>query len=170
MSFSGTGFASKKALTSAAYHIDPKYAERYAHERYLLTDCDQCVDPNTLTFDQYHRQADPYTLTRTQQGNCSALDPLLNLQNWLVRENNVDRTFIHHDLAGGYMYDTLGLGRNLQQTYTGGTEDGKGGWYRINMPREAQGSCDNMPDQHYHTDSCRGNKTLGVENVYRYNG
>ncbi len=163
-------FSTKKALTSAAYHIDPKQAERYAHERYNLTDCDQCVDPNQLTFDQYHRQADGYTLTRTQQGNCSALDPLHNLQNWLIRENNVDRTFIHHDLAGGHSYDTQGQGRNLQQSYAGGLENGQGGWYRINMPRDPQGCCDNTPPLHYHTDSCHGNKSLAVANVSHYSG
>lgn len=161
---------SKKALTSAAYHIDPGYAERYAHERYNITDCDQCVDPNNLTFDAYHRQADPYSLTRTQSGNCSALDPLFNLQNWLVRENNVDRVFIHHDLAGGYMYDTMGQGRQLQRTYSGGTECGRGGWYKINMPRNSQGCCDMTPPPYYHTDSCVGNKSLASTNVFQYSG
>ncbi len=101
MSFGGTAVSSKRALTVAKYIIDPLSAERYAHERYNLTDCDQCVDPTTKTFDQYHRQADAYTLDRRQSGNCSALDPVHNLQNFLIRENNVDRPFIHHDLAGG---------------------------------------------------------------------
>jgi len=169
MSFSGTGFASKKALTSAAYHIDPGYAARYAFERYNLTDSDQCVDPNTKTFDQYQRQADPYSLTRTQQGSCSTLDPLFNLQNWLVRENNVDRAFIHHDLSGGYMYDTLGVGRDLQQSFNGGAENGQGGWNRINMPRNSH-TCNVQPEQSYHTDSSRGNKSLAPVNVHRFNG
>lgn len=161
---------SKKSLTSAAYHISDGAAIRYAHERYLLTDCDQCVDPNQLTFDQYQRQADPYSLTRTQQGSCSALDPLLHLQNWLVRENNVDRPFIYNDLAGGYMHDTMGVGRQLQQTYTGGMNNNQGGWYRINMPRNPQDNCVLPMVPTYTTDSCRGNKSLAVANVYRFNG
>ena len=161
---------SKKSLTSAASHIDPLMAQRYAHERYLLTDCDQCVDPNQLTFDAYHRQADPNSLTRTQQGSCSALDPLFNLQNWLIRENNVDRPYIYNDLAGGYMHDTMGVGRQLQQSYTGGANNNQGGWYRINMKSNPQANCNVMPPLQYHTDSCYGNKSLAVANVYRFNG
>lgn len=163
---------SKKALTSAAYHIDPQYAARYAFERYNLTDLDQCVDPNTLTFDAYQRQADPLSLTRTQQGSCSMLDPLTNLQNWLIRENNVDRPFIHHDLAGGYLHDTMGVGRNLQQTYSGGTENNQGGWYRVNMPRNPKSDCAPCCTQprHYTTDSSRNSKSMAAANVYRFNG
>jgi len=165
-----SGIATKKSLTSASYHIDPGNAQRYAHERYLLTDFNQCVDPNTLTFDQYHRQADPYSLTRYQQGNCSTLDPLLNLQNVLVRENNVDRPYIHNDLAGGYQYDTMGVGRNLQQTYSGGLENAQGGWYRVNMPRSSMDKCVPPYMPYRHTDSGFGNVSLAVANTNVFNG
>src|SRR3989344_8081437 len=162
--------ATKKSLTSAAYHIDPKNAERLAFERYLLTDGDQCVDPNTLTFDQYHRQADPYSLTLNRQGgSCSAMSPQVNLQAFITRENNVDRPYIYNDLAGSTMYDTMGFGRNMQQTYTGGANNGQGGWYRINMPRESQGTCNMNPPVHHTTDSFYGNRSLSSANVSHYN-
>lgn len=160
----------KKSLSTSGYNIDPLLAQRYAHERYLLTDRNQCVDPNQLNFDAYMRQADPFSLTRTQQGTCSALDPLFNIQNWLIRENNVDRPYIEADINGGYMHDTMGVGRQLQQTYTGGTKNNQGGWYRINMPRNSQATCDQNVPIHRTTDSSRGNQALAVANTYRYSG
>lgn len=164
-------FATKKALTSAAYHIDQGQAQRFAFERYNLSDADHCVDPNQLTFDQFHRLASPYSLTRVGQGgSCSALDPHLNLQAWLTRENNLDRPWIYADIAGGYTYDTLGRGRDIQQTYNGGTENNQGGWHRINMPKNHVGECQLQPPSHYHTDSAHGNRSMGPLAVYRYSG
>lgn len=163
--------ATKKALTSAAYHIDQGQAVRFAHERYNLTDAAQCIDPNQLTFDQYHRQASPYSLTRIGQGgSCSALDPNLHLQAFMTRENNLDRPWIHVDAVGGYSYDTMGIGRDSQRTYTGGTENNQGGWWRINMPKNHVGGCQLVAPNYYHTDSAVGNQSMAPLNVFRYSG
>ena len=92
-----------------------------------------------------------------------------NLQNFLIRENNVDRPYIHHDLAGGSPYDTMGSGRQMQHTFNGGTENNRGGWYRVNMPRDSQG-CVMAPPMHYHTDSAHGNKSMGSLAVGQHSG
>lgn len=161
---------SRKGLNNAAYQIDPAKAERFAHERYNLTGQGQCVDPNTLTFDAYHRQADPNSLTiNGQGGSCSALHPLHNLQGWINRENAVDRPYIDFDMVGTYAYDTLGKGRDLQQSYNGGAENSQGGWYRVNMPRDAQ--CCYQPLHHQpRSDSYHGNKRMSSMQSFQYNG
>ncbi len=68
------------------------------------------------------------------------------------------------------MYDTLGLGRTIRQSYKGGSGDGIGGWYRMQMPRESQGDCNMAPPLHPHTDSCVGNKSLASVNTFHYAG
>ena len=149
---------SRRGTTLASYHIDPLKASNYAHERYNLQDLGHCVDPLTHTFDQYHRQAHPNSLTiNGQGGSCSALHPNHNLQSWLYRENAVDRPYIDHDLQN-YGYDTLGKGRDHQS----------GGWYRVNMSDDR--CCEAPHPYHDHSDSAHGNESLGATHSYQYSG
>jgi len=160
---------SSKSIQNAVAQIDVGNAERYAFERWSIPNAGNCVDPNQLTFDAYHRQAHPDSLTRTQGGSCSALDSAHNLQAWLNREAAVDRPWIPANLAGGYRYDTMGNGRNVQTSYTGGTQDNRGGWYRMAAPAPMQDPPCNRPPVHYTTDPARP-KDLSVISTKVWNG
>lgn len=126
-----------KSLISASIHIDPKKAERLAFERYTIPSWGSCTNPASLNHDQYGRMASQETLTtNTQGGSCNTSSPIVNLQNFLIRENNVDRPYIYVSMDNeGSAYDTMGVGRVMQKTYTGGLENNVGGWERINMDR-----------------------------------
>lgn len=161
---------SKKSITVAVKQVDTGNAERFAHERFNIPDADHCVNPNLLDFDQYHRQANHNSLTRTQGGSCSIMDPYHNVEQFMIRENNVDRPYIDHDIGGGQMYDTMGKGRQYQQSYSGGAENNQGGWKRINMPRESMYGNYSQAPQYYHTDSAKGNKNMASMEKSVYQG
>jgi hypothetical protein len=147
MAFIGTS----KSLLSGEYQIRPLLAEKYAWERYSITSSSQCVDPNQLTYDAYQRQAHPYSLTRTQGGECSQYDPATNLQAWINRENGNDRPWIAADLSGRQSYDTMGAGRNMTRSNIG--------WYHLNMPKQSTQCCDqNIPVHKTYNSQGRMNK------------
>lgn len=151
---------STKSLQAAAFHIDPGMAERFGFERWSITTQDSCVNPNTLTFDAYQRQAHPYSLTRTQGGSCSAYDPATNLQAWINRENSVDRPYIEADLTSRRRYDTMGAGRDMQASQSG--------WYRVNMQKDTRQCCDTRPAVNFSLDP-RMSKNLSIAATRVYN-
>ena len=150
-----------RALTSASYHIDPLNAARLASERYNIPCTQFCVDPNLLRFDQYGRQAHPYSLTAVGQGGqCSALSAQNHLQAWIAREN-IEKPFIGIGPFSG-AYDTMGIGRNFQNTLRGGTGCSAVEWERSPGPITAEtGCCDSV--EHHETNYCTGR---GLSSAY----
>lgn len=157
---------SSKSIQNSVSLIDVGRANSYHSERYSIIAADMCIPPS-LSHDVYGRQSQPSTLTRTQGGSCSAMDPAHHIQAWLNRENSVDRPVIQANLAGG-SYDTLGYGRNMQ-TSASGTQDNRGGWNRVNMPMSAPDQTDcARPSMYAMTDPSRSKNIAGLsQRVYQ---
>lgn len=161
-----------KSLISAQILIDPLKAQRFAFERYTMPTQGSCTDPMSLQYDQYGRRASPESLTtNTQGGACNFSSPIVNLQNFLIRENNVDRPYIYTDMTGSNGgYDALGFGRNMINSYTGGLENNIGGWERLNMGKNAKSNVQAcLPPSTYRTDPLIP-KSMSAANSIVYHG
>lgn len=154
-----------KALYTA--RIDIGSAPRAYSDRFNLPGCDLCIDPDAYNRDQYGRMADPFTLKRDQQ-SCNNIDSIYNVQNFLIRENNLERPFLNPPLVGRYQpYDTMGVGRNFQGPRAGCGADGA--WWQINMPKNPAGCNDRPAPMDYYT-SGQCNTALGSLYRLQYNG
>jgi hypothetical protein len=161
MSYSGAYVPSKKALYTT--RIDTGNAPKAFSERTNLKDNDHCINPWEYQRDQYGRNADPYSLKR-DQGTCNNFDPNYSLQAILVRENNNDRPYIDFDQGARHMYDTMGLGRDLQGPESGVGDRSGGWWRRTGMNRNPEAS-KFQPPVHFAPDSAHGAKSLS--SLYR---
>lgn len=167
-----SSFVTGRAITAAVAPIDPLKAVKMAHERYNLADCNHGVQLGEYTFDQYNRQAHHDSLPRYTYGGCPSAHGIHhNLQHRINIENNIERPYIDNDLVGKHTYDTMGHGRHLQRTYTGGVSNNQGGWNRVNMSANNHPyNCQDRPPRHYTTDSSIASMTFAGAHVTQYNG
>lgn len=160
-----------KSLISANSHIDVGKSPNYASERYTIPTFGACSDPQSLNHDIYGRYAAPETLSiNTQGGSCNFSSPVVNLQNYMIREMNIDRPYIYTDITGSFGgYDALGVGRNMQKTYTGGLGNNVGGFERLNMDRNNKSNIEFCRPPVFRTTDPSAHKSMGSMNVSVYN-
>lgn len=109
----GDSVISKKTLLAS--YVDDGQAPRAFSARYNLKNQDRsgdnCSDWKRHNFDQYGRQAHPWSLKQYDEG-CNIHNPY-NSTNSRIRIENSLRPYIEFSMEQQLPYDTMGAGRSL---------------------------------------------------------
>jgi len=129
---------------------DPAKGAKLASEAFNFARSCVCPEPFNYNYDQYGRHAGYNTLAYGGNGAwaspCTQGTPQ-HVQERIKVENSVSRPYIDFTMEPGFAYDTMGVGRDLQECRSGGFNC-QGAWKTVPMPQSPPPSpMDKVPIQ-----------------------